>query len=310
MHVVFGTGPLGLAVMRALGDGEKQVRMVNRSGRTEAPSDVEVVAADATDRAAARRACAGAAVVYHCAMAPYAQWPAKLPAIMAGIMEGAASAGARLVYGDNLYAYGRVSGPLTEDLPYRSASSNGRVRALVATMLMEAHGRGEVPATIGRASDFFGSHVRLSKMGDRVFIPVLRGRAAQVLGDPDVPHTYTFIDDFARALVTLGERPEALGQVWHVPSAETLTTRRFVEMVCAEAGAPMRLAAAPRLGIAFLALFDPTMRAVKDQLYESEQPFLVGHSKYARAFGGAPTPHREAIQATLQWYRGSLHTSG
>jgi len=92
LHVVFGTGPLGLAVMRALGAGEKQVRMVNRSGRTEAPSDVEVVAADATDRAAARRACAGAAVVYHCAMAPYAQWPAKLPAIMAGIMEGAASA--------------------------------------------------------------------------------------------------------------------------------------------------------------------------------------------------------------------------
>ena len=72
----------------------------------------------------------------------------------------------------------------------------------------------------------------------------------------------------------------------------------------------MRLAAAPRLGIAFLALFDPTMRAVQDQLYESEQPFLVDHSKYARAFGGAATPHREAIRVTLQWYRGSLHTSG
>jgi len=208
LHVVFGTGPLGLAVMRALRRGGKRVRVVNRSGRAEAPSDVEVVAADATDRAAARRVCAGAAVVYHCAMAPYAQWPAKLPAIMAGIMEGAASAGARLVYGDNLYAYGQVSGPLTEDLPYRPVSPNGRVRALVATMLMEAHGRGEVPATIGRASDFFGPHVRLSKMGDRVFIPVLRGRAAQVLGDPDVPHTYAFIDDFARALVTLGERQD------------------------------------------------------------------------------------------------------
>ncbi len=52
------------------------------------------------------------------------------------------------------------------------------------------------------------------------------------------------------------------------------------------------------------------MRAVKDQLYESEQPFLVDHSKYARAFGGAATPHREAIRVTLQWYRGSLHTSG
>ena len=170
---------------------------------------------------------------------------------MAGVMEGAASTGARLVYGDNLYVYGQVSGPITEDLPYRPASPNGRVRALVATMLMEAHGRGEVQATIGRASDFFGPYVRLSKMGDRVFIPVLRGRAAQVLGNPDVPHTYSYIDDFARALVTLGERPEALGHVWHVPSAETLTTRRFVEMVCAEAGAPLRLAARPVWALPF-----------------------------------------------------------
>ncbi len=76
---------------------------------------------------------------------------------------------------------------------------------------------------------------------------------------------------------------------------------------------PARRCGWPRLpawALPFLALFDPTMRAVQDQLYDSEQPFLVDHSKYARAFGGAPTSHREAIQVTLQWYRGSLHTSG
>ncbi len=54
MHVVFGIGPLGLAVMRELRIRGKLVRMVNRSGRAEVPPDVEVVAADATDRAAAR----------------------------------------------------------------------------------------------------------------------------------------------------------------------------------------------------------------------------------------------------------------
>lgn len=306
MDVVCGTGPLGLAVMRALRAKGGRIRMVSRSGRAEVPPDVEIVAADVSDRPSARRACFGAAVVYLWAMAPYAQWPAKLPAMMAGIIEGAASAGARLVYGDNLYAYGRVSGPLTEDRPYRPVSPNGRVRALVATMLTETHGRAEVRATIGRGPDFFGPSVRLSKMGERVFLPLLRGRAAQVLGNPDVPHTYTFIDDFARALVTLGERAEAVGQVWHVPSAETLTTRGFVEVVCAEAGVPLRLAVAPRPGIALLALFDPTMRAVKSQLYESEQPFVVDHSKYARVFGDASTPHAAAIRATLDWYRGLL----
>ena len=52
-----------------------------------------------------------------------------------------------------------------------------------------------------------------------------------MLGDPDVPHTVTYIEDFGRALAgALGERDEALGEVWHVPNAEPVTMR-FVQMV-------------------------------------------------------------------------------
>jgi nucleoside-diphosphate-sugar epimerase len=187
---------------------------------------------------------------------------------MEGIIQGAAAAGARLVYGDNLYGYGPVDGPLTEDLPDRATGPNGRVRAQLAQTLLAAHRAGTVEATIGRASDFFGPQVRVSAMGERVFPAVLSGRPAQVLPDPDTPHTYTFVDDAAAALVTLGNRDPALGQVWHVPSAETPTTRRFVELVFEQAGQPPRLRVAPRL-----------------------------------AFGAAPTPHPEAIRQTLAWYR-------
>ncbi len=70
IHVVFGAGPLGLAVTGDLVARGQRVRVANRSGRAEVPADVEVVAADATDPAAARRVCEGAAVVYHCAKAP------------------------------------------------------------------------------------------------------------------------------------------------------------------------------------------------------------------------------------------------
>jgi len=64
LHVIFGTGPLGLAVMRALHGRGRRVRAVNRSGRANVPAGVDVVAVDATDRAAARRVCQDAAVVY------------------------------------------------------------------------------------------------------------------------------------------------------------------------------------------------------------------------------------------------------
>jgi nucleoside-diphosphate-sugar epimerase len=303
-NVIFGTGPLGLAVARRLVSSGAQVRLVNRRGAAAgAPKGAEVVAADATDPASARRTCEGAAVVYHCATAAYGRWAQFLPPLMNGIIEGAAAAKARLVYGDNLYAYGPVDGPIREDLPNRPIGTTTRARAEVATTLMNAHAAGRVRATIGRASDFYGPHARQSKSGDSIFGRVLAGKAAQVVGDPDVPHTFTFIDDFASGLVTLAEHDESLGEAWHVPNAETLTTRRFVELVFAKIGRPARLQRAPNLGITLLAFFIPPMAAIKETLYQSERPWVVDHSKFARAFGAKVTPHEQAIEQTLDWFR-------
>ena len=302
-NVVFGTGPLGLAVARHLVAAGKQVRLVNRSGKAPAPQGVEVVATDATDLPASRTVCEGAAVVYHCATGAYGRWSEFLPPVMNGIIEGASSANAKLVYGDNLYAYGLVDGPITEDLPYRPVGPNTRARADIANTLMRAHASGKVRATIGRASDFYGPYARQSTAGDGIFGRALAGKPAQVLGDADMPHTYTFIDDFASGLVTLGEHDQALGEVWHVPSAETVTTRRFVEMVFGKLQRPATLRPAPSLAIALLALFVPPMAAVKETAYQRENPWVVDHGKFSRAFGSSPTPHDHAISLTLDWFR-------
>jgi nucleoside-diphosphate-sugar epimerase len=124
-----------------------------------------------------------------------------------------------------------------------------------------------------------------------------------VLGNPDVPHTVTYIEDFGRALVTLGAREEALGQVWHVPNPETVTMRRFVHMIFEAAGHPPRLRAAPRWGIALAAPFNPTLRAVKEQLYQWERRWLVDSTKFERAFGRGATPLVDAVAATVAWFR-------
>jgi nucleoside-diphosphate-sugar epimerase len=305
-NVIFGTGPLGLAVARRLVSSGKGVRLVNRSGRAQGPPGAEVFAADATDPAAARRACEGAAVVFHCATHSYGQWDKVLPPIMNGIIEGAAAANAWVVYGDNLYAYGHVDGPIREDLPYRPVGPNTRARAEVATTLMNAHAAGKLRATIGRASDFYGPNARQSKAGDGIFARAIAGRPAQVIGNPDLPHTLTFIDDFAASLVTLSQQVKALGEVWHVPNAETVTTRRFVEMVFDQLHQPPRLRPAPTIVISLLALALPPMRGVKETMYQSQRPWVVDHSKYERAFGAQPTPHQSAIEATIAWFRASL----
>jgi nucleoside-diphosphate-sugar epimerase len=118
-----------------------------------------------------------------------------------------------------------------------------------------------------------------------------------------MPHTYTYIEDFGRGLVTLGERDEALGEVWHIPNAETLTTRQFLELVFEEAGTSFKVRVMPKLMLSVLALFVPALREMKELLYEFEETFIVDHGKFERAFGANPTPHREAIRQTLDWFR-------
>jgi nucleoside-diphosphate-sugar epimerase len=302
LHVVVGSGAVGRAVVDELVGRGLPVRVVARRAAAGLPGGVDAVEADITDIDASRRALNGAAVVYHAASAPYDRWPALLPGLMRGVLGGAAASGARVVYADNLYAYGPVDGPLTENLPARAGGRNGRVRAALAAQLLEAHAAGRVRATIGRASDYFGPRGRQSTAGERLFGAVLAGKSAQLLGDPDAPHTFTYLPDFARGLVTLGTRDEALGEVWHLPSAETLSTADFVRLVFEGAGRSPRISVLPSPVLALLALVSPMLRAVREQQYQRESPWIVDHSKFGAAFGAEVTPHPEAIRATLDWF--------
>jgi nucleoside-diphosphate-sugar epimerase len=305
LHVVFGTGPLGLAVMRELRRRGKPVRMINRSSRVRFVKDLQTQlgGADAADPVQSREACEGAAVVYHCVGLPYARW-SELPRIAEGIAKGAASVQAKLVYGDNLYAYGAVKVAMTESLPMAATTNKGRIRAGIAQTLIALHESGAIRVAIGRGSDFFGpGATEAAMMGTRVFGRALAGKSAQVVGNPERLHTYTFIDDFGRALVTLGERDEALGEVWHVPSAPAVTTRGFVDKVYGELGARARLRTAPRMVLRLLGRFDENIRELNEMLYQFERDFIMDSSSFESAFGIAATPLEESIRQTLRWYK-------
>src|SRR5829696_3347092 len=305
LHVIFGTGPVGMSVMDELIQrGRPRVRMVNRSGRASMPHAVEVVGGNATDEAFAREASEGASVVYFALNPPYDKWPELFPPLQAGVLDGAASTGSKLIAMENLYMYGPTGGrPLTEDLPYAPNTRKGAVRAGMSQELMEAHKGGKVRVAIGRASDFFGPRVLASAAGEQVFGRTVQGKSAQVAGDPDQPHTYTYAPDIGRGLAVLGEREEALGQAWHLPSPETVTTRRFVETIFEEVGKPARVQAAPKILLRAMGLFNPGMREMIEMLYEFEEPFVVDHSKFEQAFGDNATPLKEAIGETVRWYR-------
>jgi nucleoside-diphosphate-sugar epimerase len=304
LHAVFGTGAVGMAVMEALVRRGYRVRMVNRSGRASVPSGVEVVGGDASDSGFSRQAATGASVLYQCLNPPYHRWVELFPALQAGVLAAAEVTEAKLVVMENVYMYGRPQGrPLTEDRPYDAHTKKGRLRARMTHELLDAHRRG-VRVTIGRASDYFGPRGGAQSMlGDRVIPPALAGKPAQVLGNPDLPHTYTYLPDIGEALVVLGERDEALGQPWHLPNPETLTTRQLVELIYQHAGHPPKLRVAPKLLLRLMGLFNPTVRELVEMAYEFEGPFIVDSTKFQTQLGMTATPIQDAIAQTVEWYR-------
>jgi nucleoside-diphosphate-sugar epimerase len=306
LHVVFGAGPLGRSVVEELVRHGKTVRVISRSGKmAEAPQGVELAAGDLYDPAAVRDLTQGASVVYQCAQPHYWEWPHKFPPLQAAIIEGLTGTGTKLVIGENTYMYGDTNGkPLTEDLPYAATTRKGKVRAAMSEAALAAHRAGKVQVTMGRGSDFFGPWAMDSGFGDRVFYPALAGKAASFGGKLNLPHTATYIGDFGRALVVLGERDEALGQAWHVPSDRPqITQRQFAGLVYGETGHPVKASGMGKLMMAIGGIFIPAARETVEMMYEFEKPFVVDSSKFERAFGMKATPIVDAIKNTVAWYR-------
>ena len=306
LHVIFGTGPVGQAVARELVKRGKTVKLVNRSGKKPGgvPDSVSVVAGDVFDANVAKQLAQDATHVYQCTNPPYDKWPEQFPTLQANTLEAAASAGAKYIVMDNLYAYGDTNGrPITEDLPYNAQTKKGRVRAQMAKDALAAHAAGRVRVTIARASDFYGPGVVDSAMGDRVFGFALEGKAASAAGDLDAKHSYTYIDDIGQALVILGERDEALGQVWHVPNAEVTTTRQFITLIFEALQQPAKMSAMGKSMMRLGGLFIMPAREMVEMMYEFEKDFVVDSSKFTKAFGLKATPYREGVKQTLAWYK-------
>jgi nucleoside-diphosphate-sugar epimerase len=305
LHVVVGaSGGAGGALVRELAGRGHRVRAVSRKPAPDLPEGVEQRAADAADPAQTRTACQGATVVYHCAQPPYERWAQEFPKLTQSIADAAADAGATLVYADNLYAYGPVDGPLTEDLPALATTKKGRVRALMAERLLAAHRQGTLQVTIARSSDYYGPGGANSVVGDILFGAATTGERARWMGSLDVPHSLNYLPDVARALATLAAQPESLGGVWHLPAAEPVTGRAFVELIASAVGQPVKVTATSRLALRIAGVFDPRARETTEMLYQWQRPFVLDASKFQRAFGPfEPTPHRQAVAATLAWFR-------
>jgi nucleoside-diphosphate-sugar epimerase len=311
LHVILGTGPVGIWTARSLREMGHRVRAVNRTGTRPAlmPAEVDIVAADASDVRQAVEAARCAAVVYQALNPPYDKWQELFPPLQRAAMEAARAAGARYVSIDNLYGYGPAQGTLTEQTRPQPNSRKGRLRLAMTQEVLEAHARGDISAAILQASDYYGPGVLQSQFGERTFTPMLAGKPADVAGSADQPHAYAYIEDVGRAAAVLGTRDGAPGRVWFAPHAPAVTQREMVTTACRLLGLPPRIRVISPLMMRLAGLFIVGARESVEMLYQYTAPWVVSSAAIESAFGLTPTPIEEGLRRTLQWYRDRVVSS-
>jgi nucleoside-diphosphate-sugar epimerase len=128
-----------------------------------------------------------------------------------------------------------------------------------------------------------------------------------LIGRTDLPHTHTYVKDFGTALVILGERDEADGQVWHVPNDQPrMTQGELVRLFAEEAGVEPKMSSMGKLMMSIGGLFIPEAKESVEMMYEFDKPFVIDSSKFEKTFGMKATPIREAIRETVVWYKSHM----
>lgn len=293
---------MGSVVARLLVARGEQVRVITRSGG--GPDGAERVTADAKN--GLTDYVAGATAIYSCAGPPYNKWASEWPRLGAALVAAAEASGAVLVSTGNLYGYGAVDGPMSEDLPLLPNTVKGQVRAKVWAAALAAHQAGRIRTAEVRGSDYLGAGA-VSPFSVTMLPKVIAGKRGMMPGDLDVPHSWTYVGDVARLLIAVADDESAWGRAWHVPTPEPLSVRELATSAAELAGAPpAKVASMPTLVLRLAGLVDPAAREMVEMLYQWQRPFVVDSTAATVAFGIKPTPTADALREMIGKGRNEL----
>ncbi|MEI9919377.1 MAG: NAD-dependent epimerase/dehydratase family protein [Bacteroidota bacterium] len=304
MQTILGAnGTIATELSKYLPSYNTTIRQVSRNPKKINASD-ELVAADLLNYDQTEKAVAGSEIAYLLAGLPYdiKIWREQWPKLMRNVIDACKKHGTKLVFFDNVYSYGLVTGTMTEETPYNPTSKKGEVRAKIATMLLDEVKQGNLQAMIVRGADFYGPGAKLSLTYSTITERLKAKKGPQWIGNPKAIHTFTYTPDAGRCVAMLGNTASAYNQTWHaLTSKEKITGEEYAKIACRVMGAKYSMQAMPKWGVRIFGLFVPVLREFVEMMYQFENDYVFESTKFEKAFNVKATTYKEGIAATLKF---------
>jgi len=305
LHTILGAnGAIATELTTVLQSNAQKIRLVSRHPKP--VEGAEIFQADALNRDQVFRAVKGSDIVYLLVGLEYKKkvWETSWPIIMRNTIDACKATGARLIFFDNVYMYGRVKGKMTESTPFNPSSEKGKIRAGIDEILLKEMNAGSLQAIIAKSADFYGPHAsKTSVPGILVFDRMKKGKSAQWFINAKLAHSFTYTPDAAKGLYMLATKDSAYGQTWHLPSVlPALTGNEFIAMAAKYMHVSLRVQVLPKWLIQVVGWFNPIMKELAEMLYQNEFSYEFDSSRFEKAFQFKPTSYEEGIRQTAAWY--------
>jgi nucleoside-diphosphate-sugar epimerase len=304
LHTILGAnGTISTELIPILQSSGEKIRLVSRNPKQ--IDGTEVFAADVLNREQVFLAVKGSDIVYLLLGLEYniKVWRTSWPVIMKNTIDACKATGAKLIFFDNVYMYGKVKGKMTESTPFNPCSKKGKVRAEIDEMLLKEMKSGNIKALIAKSADFYGPRATNTSVPYiMIFDRLKKGKSAQCFINANQIHTYTYTPDAARGLYMLAVTESAYGQTWHLPSVlPAITANDFISIAAKYMNAKAKVQVLSKWLISILGLFVPIMKEMNEMLYQNEFPYEFDSSKFEKAFQFKPTSYEEGIRQTAEW---------
>lgn len=298
MHTILGAGgPIANALQNQLEATNEQVKLVSRRN-IPVTGNTSWQKADLTNYTDTLAAAQGSKVIYLCAglVYDYVVWQQQWPVIMQNVINVAKETKARLIFFDNVYMYGLVKGEMLETTPYNPCSKKGEVRAKIADQLMDEVKAGNINATIARAPDFYGAETMNSFFDMMVLSKFSKKQSAQWLGDPKTLHSFILIEDAAKAVALLGKNPQSDNQIWHLPTAPSVTGNELLNLAAKVFDTKPKYMKINKPMMQLFGLFSKPIKSSVEMFYQYANDYQFNSDKFQKAFNVKPTSYQDGFK--------------